>query len=310
MSKAIMDEDYIQWIKEVAARYHRCQIKASIQVNREMLMFYWDLGREIVLRHAENQYGSNFYASMSRDLCSLLPNVEGLSERNIRYCKTFYLLYSQVDVLASHITKTSESDTIKENLPQVVAELKGRSSIMDKLCAVPWGHHRVIMDKCKGDICKAWFFVNKIINDGWSRAVLLNFIDTNLYERQGAATTNFSKTLPSTESDLAQEITRDPYCFDFTKLREPYNERLLKDALLHNIEKFLLELGTGFAYLGREYRLEIGDAEQFIDMLFYNLKLRCYPTKIEGTIPTIKEIEDRITRELPKNKFCIIRRTK
>lgn len=195
MSKAIsiMDEDYIQWIKEVAARYHRCQIKASIQVNREMLMFYWDLGREIVLRHAENQYGSKFYASMSRDLCSLLPNVEGLSERNIRYCKTFYLLYSQVDVLASHITKTSESDTIKENLPQVVAELKGRSSFMDK---------------CKGDTCKAWFFVNKIINDGWSRAVLLNFIDTNLYERQGAATTNFSKTLPSTESDLAQEITR------------------------------------------------------------------------------------------------------
>lgn len=229
------------------------------------------------------------------------------------------------------------------------------------------------MDKCQGDIQKAWFFVNKVVEDGWSRAVLLNFIDTNLYERQGAATTNFNQTLPSPDSDLAQEITRDPYCFDFTKLREPYNERLLKDALIHNIEKFLLELGTGFAYLGREYRIEVGDTEQFLDMLFYNLKLRCYvvievkttpfasshigqlgtymvavdhqlrtehdnktigllicktkdrvvaqyalessnqpigiseyelekfyPAKLEGTIPTVKEIEDNVGKELPE----------
>lgn len=354
-----MDEDYVQWVKELAVRYRRCQIKASIKVNQEMLQFYWDLGHDIVSRHAENKYGSKFYASISRDLQSLLPNIEGLSERNIRYCKKFYMLYSQVDGI----------------LPQLVAELGERPSIVDKLCAVPWGHHRLIMDKCQDDVQKAYFFVNKVIEDGWSRAVLLNFIDTNLYERQGAATSNFGQTLPAPDSDLAQEITRDPYCFDFTKLREPYNERLLKDALLHNIEKFLLELGTGFAYLGREYRLEVGDTEQFVDMLFYNLKLRCYvvievkttpfasshigqlgtymvavdhqlrteqdnktigllicktkdrvvaqyalessnqpigiseyelekfyPAKVEGTIPSVKEIEDNVGKELPNLK--------
>lgn len=358
MSKpiTIIDEDYKQWLQEIALRYHRNQIRASIKVNQEMLSFYWNLGRDIVSRHAENRYGSKFYASISHDLHSLIPNIEGLSERNIRYCKNFYLLYSQWN----------------EILPQLVAESEDRPPILDRLCAVPWGHHRVIIDKCKGDIRKAFFFVNKVVEDGWSRSVLINFIDTNLYERQGAAITNFSRTLPSSESDLAQEITRDPYCFDFTKLREPYNERLLKDALLRNIEKFLLELGTGFAYLGREYRLEVGDTEQFIDILFYNLKLRCYvvievkttpfvasdigqlgtymvavdhqlrterdnktigllicrtkdkivaqyalessnqpigiseyelekfyPEKVEGTIPTIQEIEENIGKELP-----------
>lgn len=352
----ITDEDYKQWIQEIALRYHRNQIKASIKVNQEMLSFYWDLGHDIVSRHAENRYGSKFYASISHDLHSLLPNIEGLSERNIRYCKNFYMLYSQWNKI----------------LPQVVAKSEEYPPVLDKLCAVPWGHHRVIIDKCKGDIRKACFFVNKVVEEGWSRSVLINFIDTNLYERQGGAITNFRRTLPSNESDLAQEITRDPYCFDFTRLREPYNERLLKDALLHNIEKFLLELGTGFAYLGREYRLEVGDTEQFIDMLFYNLKLRCYvvievkttpfdtsnigqlgtymvavdhllrtehdnktigllicrtkdkivaqyalessnqpigiseyelekfyPAKVEGTIPTIQEIEENIKKELP-----------
>lgn len=356
----IIDEDYKQWIQEIVVRYRRSQIKASIKVNQEMLSFYWELGRDIVSHHAENKYGNRFYASISHDLHSLLPNIEGLSERNIRYCKDFYLLYSQRD---SRLNKI---------LPQAVAKSEECPPLLEKLCSVPWGHHRVILDKCKGDIQKAWFFVNKVVEDGWSRSVLVNFIDSNLYERQGAAITNFSSTLPSSESDLAQEITRDPYCFEFTRLREPYNERLLKDALLRNIEKFLLELGTGFAYLGREYRLEIGDTEQFIDMLFYNLKLRCYvvievkttpfaasnigqlgtymvavdhqlrtehdnktigllicrtkdkivaqyalessnqpigiseyelekfyPAKLEGTIPTIKELEDNIGKELP-----------
>ena len=356
-SISIIDESYAQWVKEIAARYRHHQIKAAIKVNQELLLFYWELGHDIVSRHAENKYGSKFYASISRDLRSLLPNIDGLSERNIRYCKNFFLLYSQGGQI----------------LPQVVAKSNDYTSLVKKLCAVPWGHHRIIMDKCHGDTQKALFFVNKVIQDGWSRSVLLNFIETNLYERQGFATTNFNLTLPPSESELAQEITRDPYCFSFTELREPYNERRLKDSLLHNIEKFLLELGTGFAYLGKEFRLEIGNTEQFIDMLFYNLKLRCYvvievkttqftsshigqlgayivavdhqlrtkqdnktigllicknkdrvvaqyalessnqpiaiseyelekfyPTKVEGTIPTIKEIEYNIGKELTK----------
>ena len=265
----IIDEEYQQWITELAARYQRTQIKASVKVNQELLGFYWNLGHDIVQRHAENKYGSKFYAAISHDLTSLLPNTGGLSERNIRYCKEFYLLYSQT----------------AEILPQVVAELDSQTAICGKLSCVPWGHHRLIIDRCRNDVNKAWFFVNKVVEEGWSRSVLLNFIDTNLYERQGGALSNFNKTLPSSNSELAQEITRDPYCFDFTNLREPYNERKLKDALIANIEKFLLELGTGFAYLGREYRLEVGNTEQFIDMLFYHLKLRCYVVIEVKTLP-------------------------
>ena len=142
--------------------------------------------------------------------------------------------------------------------------------------SIPWGHNRTIIDKCKGDKNKALFYVTKTLENNWSRAILLNFLDTDLYERQGKAITNFSQTLPEVESDLAQEITRDPYNFDFLTIREKYDEKELKDALMDDIEKFLLELGNGFAFVGREVRLEIGETENFVDMLFYNLKLHCY----------------------------------
>jgi predicted nuclease of restriction endonuclease-like (RecB) superfamily len=132
------------------------------------------------------------------------------------------------------------------------------------------------MDKVKGDVNKALFFVRQSIENGWSRSLLLNWIDTGLYERSGKALTNFKSTLPDTSSDLAQEITRDPYNFAFAGVRDSYNEAILKDALLSNITNFLIELGTGFAYVGKEYRLQIGETEKFIDLLFYNLKLRCY----------------------------------
>jgi len=127
------------------------------------------------------------------------------------------------------------------------------------------------MDKCENNVEKAIFFIKKIIENGWSRAVLLNFLDTNLYERQGKAINNFQESLPNVQSDLAKEITKDPYNFDFISIREGYNEKELKDALMDNIQKFLLELGTGFAFVGREYRLVVGKTEEFIDMLFYHI---------------------------------------
>ena len=132
------------------------------------------------------------------------------------------------------------------------------------------------MDRYENNVEKAIFFINKIIENGWSRAVLLNFLDTNLYERQGKAINNFQKSLPNVQSNLAKEITKEPYNFDFISIREGYNEKELKDALMDNIQKFLLELGTGFAFVGREYRLVVGETEEFIDMLFYHIKLHCY----------------------------------
>ena len=260
-SISILDKDYLQWIKTLALRYRQSQIKAAVKVNQEMLRFYWELGRDIVERDAENHYGSKFYASLSRDLKEFI-GADGFSERNLRYMKRFYLLYSGRIENLPQIVANSE----KTILPQVAAEL----------FMVPWGHHRYIIDKCSDYPDKALFFVRQTIENGWSRNMLLNFLDTNLYERQGKALTNFSKTLPEDTSDLAQELTKDPYDFAFTGLTGRYNERLLKDKLLGNITQFLVELGTGFAYVGKEYRLQVGEREQFVDLLFYHLNLSCY----------------------------------
>lgn len=249
-SISILDKDYLQWVKELSSRYRQSQIKAAVKVNSILIEFYWELGRDIISLGVENKYGGKFYATLSTDLRNEMPGVEGLSESNIRYAKRFYQLYSD----------------ISRNLPQVVEEL----------CSVPWGHHRYIIDKFSASPEKALFYVHQTIENGWSRAMLLNFIDTDLYERHGKAITNFQLTLPAPTSDLAQELTKDPYSFEFLSIRKDYNERQLKDTLLHNITRFLVELGTGFAYVGREYRLQIGQTEKFIDLLFYNLTIRCY----------------------------------
>jgi predicted nuclease of restriction endonuclease-like (RecB) superfamily len=148
--------------------------------------------------------------------------------------------------------------------------------IRNDIFSIGWGHHKVLIDKYSKQPEKALFFVHQIIENGWSRNMLLNGLDTDLYERQGHALTNFKRTLPEETSDLAQELTKDPYDFAFTGITGSYNERLLKDKLLENITQFLVELGTGFGYLGKEYRLQVGEREQFIDLLFYNLNLSCY----------------------------------
>lgn len=249
-SVSILDKDYLQWVKELSGRYRQGRIKAAVKVNGVLIEFYWGLGRDIVSLGIENRYGGRFYATLSMDLRKEMPGVEGLSESNIRYAKRFFRLY----------------DDLSRNLPQVVEEL----------CSVPWGHHRYIIDKCSATPEKALFYVPQTVENGWSRAMLLNFLDTDLYERQGKAITNFQQTLPVLTSDLAQELVKDPYNFDFLCMRDGYNERQLKDALLHNITRFLVELGTGFAYVGREYRLQIGQTEKFVDLLFYNLTIRCY----------------------------------
>lgn len=146
----------------------------------------------------------------------------------------------------------------------------------EKAFLIPWGHNRVILDKCKGNTDKALFYIRKTLENNWSRAILMNFLDTDLYERQGKAITNFSATLPEAQSELAQAITKDPYNFDFISITEKYNEKELKSALISNIGHFLMELGNGFAYAGREVELNIGDTENYIDMLFYNYKLHCF----------------------------------
>lgn len=266
MSKLIkIDMEYSRWIQELKDRYKRSLIKATVQVNQEMLKFYWSIGRDIVNRDAENVYGSGFYKNLSLDLKEALPECKGFSRQNLQYMKKMYLFYSEKLTNRPQVVGNSDN----EICPQAVG---------DFIFSIPWGHHRILIDKYyeKGDTDTALFYAHKVVEGGWSRDVLANFIDSNLHLRQGKALTSFSRLLPAPESDLAQELTKDPYVFDFTQMTEPYKERELKKALMANISRFLLELGSGFAYVGEEYRLKVGHTEQFIDLLFYNVKLHAY----------------------------------
>ena len=282
MGKAItiQDKEYLQWVKDLGRRYRRSQIKAAVRVNEEMLRFYWELGRDIVEMHVEERWGDNVIKTLSVDLQRENPDAHCFSRTNLYYIRGFYLLYSQCTTLIPQPEGQNVPQLEGQILQQPVAKDERHPHLLDNifadLFAVPWGHHKLVIDKCRKNPEKALFFVHQTVQNGWSRDMLLNFIGTDLYERQGKALTNFNRTLPEETSDLAQELTKDPYDFAFTGITGRYNERLLKDKLLNNITQFLVELGTGFAYVGKEYRLQIGDTENFIDLLFYNLNLSCY----------------------------------
>lgn len=247
------DKSYYSWIVELTKRYRSSQIKAATKVNEDMLRFYWSVGEDIEKKQWENLYGSHFYENLSKDLKRELGIKRGLSPSTLKYMRYFYKLYSQV----------------VGNRQQVADDF-------NFIFKIPWTHHMCIIDKVKGDVNEALFFVRKSLENNWGRAVLLNFMSSDLYERQGAAQTNFSQTLPATESDLAAELLKSPYDFSFLPGKEKYLEAELKEALIRHITDFLLELGKGFAYVGKEYTLVAGDKEKRLDILFYIIPLHRY----------------------------------
>lgn len=263
------DRSYAEWLESIKTRYSRSQIKAAVQLNREMLLFYWSLGRDIVALEAEKQWGSSFYQTLSNDLMKLLPGVKGFSVKNLYYMKRYYQM-TEGSMIFPQVVEKSKSFAAGFIVPQVVGIME------EPFFSIPWGHIRTIIDKFGNDKERALFYAKKTMENNWSRNVLLHFLDSELYEREGNAISNFQLTLPTPQSDLAQEITRDPYVFDFIAVRERYDEKELKDALMNNVQRFFMELGTGFALLGREYRFPIGETEQFLDFLFYHTKLHCH----------------------------------
>ena len=276
----ILDQDYSLWIQDLSKRYRRSQIKASIKVNGEMLKFYWSLGRDIVAMKAESRWGSKFFKNLSKDLKEANQKATCFSEGNLKYMKNFYCMYQPYFEIGQQVADQFQNGKNTQQLVEQNSKNQFGQQVADQIwkdiTSTPWGHHMLLIDKFLSNPEKALFYIHQTVENGWSRNMLLNFIGTRLYERQGKALTNFKQALPSEDSDLAQELTKDPYCFGFTGITKPYNERILKDALLNNITTFLTELGTGFAYVGKEYRLKIGKKENFIDLLFYNLNLSCY----------------------------------
>ena len=271
--KVISDPEYKNWIVELSKRYRSAQIKAAVAVNEEMLHFYWELGKGIVARQEENKYGSGFFEKLSKDLKAAIPEAKGLSVKNLYYIRKFYLIYSKIFPQLGGSFPQVMGNSGHGNFPQVMGNLQSPENLISN---IPWGHHRFLIDKFFEEPTPIPFYLQKIVKNGWSQTILEHMIDSGLHLRQGKAITNFTNTLPEPTSELAQELTKDPYIFDFTNLTVPYRELELKNELLKNITNFLLELGEGFAFLGKEYRLKVGDSEQYIDLLFYHLKIRAY----------------------------------
>lgn len=277
------NEQYFRWISDLKQRIQQSQIKAAIQVNSALIEMYWDLGKEISERSFENTYGSGFFKQLSNDLRNEFPEIKGFSESNIKLFERFYLFYYQELTNQQQLVNDFKSDD-NSNLQQVAVEFKSEENqnrqqlvgeFPQKLFLIPWGHHIQIFTKCK-NVTEALFYINKTIENSWSRAVLLNMISGNLYQSQGKAITNFSKTLPDYDSELVKQTLKDPYIFDFLNISENFKERELENALIDNIQKFLIELGNGFAFVGKQVEMKVGNQSFFLDLLFYHIKLKRY----------------------------------
>lgn len=248
-----IDKEYKEWISSIKEHIRSLQIKMAVSVNSSLIHLYWELGASITEKQNDAQWGDGLIVNMSEDLSRDFPDMKGFSVRNLQNICRWYRFYNNDDA----------------NTKQLVSQMS------EVFFNIPWGHHVLITTKCD-TVSKALFYIAKTAENNWSRAVLHNFLGTDLYERQGKAITNFKQTLPEIDSDLAQQTLKDPYCFDFLTMRERYNERELEDALTNNITKFLIELGKGFAYVGRQVPIEVDDSTYYIDLLFYHLELRCF----------------------------------
>lgn len=289
-----LDGEYADWIAELKHRYRSAQVKASVRVNSEKLLFNWELGRDLVQKKAEEKWGAGVVEQVSLDLRREFPNAEGFSALNLWYMKRWYLFYNQPDRKLYQAGKEIDNEKLyqfgKEIMHQAGAEILLQSvrELEDEklqqpveefpalFALVPWRHHVEIISKCKS-IEEALFYIGKTIEQGLSRAALVNCIKANLYEHQGKILNNFAEHMPELQSKLVQEVFKENYDFGFATVNhEIYNEDDLEEALTKSITGLLLELGTGFALIGRQKQLWAGDTTRKIDLLFYHIRLRCY----------------------------------
>ncbi|MBK8132770.1 MAG: DUF1016 family protein [Gammaproteobacteria bacterium] len=238
-------EGYADWLADLKTRIHTAQQRAALAVNRELVLLYWQIGQDILARQAAQGWGAKVIERLSQDLRSAFPEMKGFSPRNLKYMRAFAEAWPE---------------------PEFVQEV---------LAQLPWYHQLALLDKLPGPQTRKWYAA-KAIEHNWSRNVLVMQIETCLLERSGKAATNFELTLPKPQSDLARESLKDSYRFDFLGLTDEAQERAVENALVKHVTEFLLELGAGFAFVGRQVLLDVGGDEFFIDLLFYHLKLRCY----------------------------------
>ena len=236
---------YAELLDSLKSRIRQAQVRATLSVNRELVLLYWHIGRDILQRQIQEGWGARVIDRLAQDLGREFPEMKGVSPRNLKYMRAFAEAWTD-----EHI-------------------------VQEVLARITWYHNITLLEKVKDPADRLWY-VQQTIEHGWSRNVLVHQIESGLYQRQGKAITNFDRTLTSPQSDLARSLLKDPYVFDFLSLRPEAQEHDLERALLHHLREFLLELGKGFAFVGEQYRLEVGGEEFYIDLLFYHLRLRCY----------------------------------
>jgi predicted nuclease of restriction endonuclease-like (RecB) superfamily len=283
-----LDKEYVQWIYDIKQRFRNAQIKAAVKVNSEQLLFNWQLGRDLVVRKAEEKWGNGIVEQVSLDLQAAFPEAKGFSARNLWNMKKWYSFYTSYEDFGDAVNALSgQMDISSLKLQQVAAEIQETAS-EEKLQQVvaeipfpaifgfiPWGHHIEIITKCK-DLHEALFYVKRTIEEGWSRNALDNCIRADMYHAVGTAVTNFSEKLPTTQGELAQEMLKSNYDLGFVSLPPKYDENALEDVLEQRMTRFLLELGEGWAFVGRQKEIIISGKTRKIDLLFYHIYLRCY----------------------------------
>jgi predicted nuclease of restriction endonuclease-like (RecB) superfamily len=269
----LIDKDYTAWLTQLKNKIRASQLKAAVAVNSEMIQLYWDIGADIAQKQLENRYGSGIIKQLAKDLRKDLPNVAGFSQANLYVMRKFYLFYRDKKNLQQLAIKLQKANNKKSNsnLQQLAVKLS-KNSILLK---IPWWHHQVILTNCK-EVDIAVFYIEQTIANNWSRNILQMQIENKLHERIGKANNNFEHTLPKPASDLARETLKDPYKFDFLTLEADIQELELEKQLTDNITQFLLELGKGFAFVGRQFPVQVGKKERKVDLLFYHTKLHCY----------------------------------
>jgi len=241
----LLPPDYPAFLQSLKERIRQAQVRAALSVNRELVLLYWQIGREILNRQEQEGWGAKVIDRLAQDLRQAFPQMKGFSPRNLKYMRAFAQAYPE------------------------------EAFVQQAAAQIPWFHNCLILDRLKDPAEREWY-IRACIQHGWSRAILEAQIETGLYRRQGAALTNFAQTLPPPSSDLAQQVLKDPYNFDFLSLHDEAVERDLERALLEHLQRFMLELGVGFAFVGSQYHLEVDGQDYYLDLLFYHLKLRCY----------------------------------
>lgn len=253
---------YSELLDRIKTRIRQGQTRAVLSANAEMIHTYWDVGRMICERQIQAGWGAGVLPRLSHDLHNQLPEVKGFSVRNLKLMTQFYREYAEMTSIGQ----------------QPVAQLvkaKKSSKGQHVVAQIPWGHNVLLMQKIKDKVIRIWY-MQKTIEQGWGRDLLAMMIKSEMHKREGKAVSNFMQRLPAPQSDLVQQTLKDPYIFDFLTLEEPFHERELETSLVRHLEKFLVELGQGFAFVGRQYHIDVGEHDFYIDLLFYHLRLRCF----------------------------------